>query len=250
MISRQIAMLFGVMTFITTTVMAFMPMESVAAFSMRGKRQVTQQMLVNPQEVVSSVSDHPLFEVFLSTLYNGAVLLEPAHGHSQPFFGAPDQFLLQGKSILPEPGAFDFAELKGPEIQLSTKMAEFFDYAKSKGGSIIDPREVIQVNELLPGFTKTGHFLPELKTYPVSEKGIKLELAQTIGYQRVFNELPRVAAIAAFVDFFLISPGLDAYKEEIDDDPEGAIAGTITEFGVRTAALSIVAALTLALFNY
>ena len=239
------------MTAIPTTVMAFMPMESVATFCMRGKQKfVIQQMLVNPQEVVSSVSEHPLFEAFMSTLYTTAVLVESAHGHSQPLFGAPDLFLLQGKSILPEPGAFDVADLKGPEIQLSAKMAEFFEYAKSKGVSIIDPREVTQVNEFLPGFTKTGHVLPELKIYPVSEKGIKLELAQTIGYQRVFNELPRVAAIAAFVDFFLISPGLDAYKEEIDDDPEGAIAGTITEFGVRTAVLAIVAALTLAIFNY
>jgi hypothetical protein len=249
---RKTALLFGFIAALPNSV-AFMPLDSRKVFSVHGRREAGQQMIADPHEVASSLSnvaDHPLFESLMSTLYTAAVKLEPvAQGHSQPLFGPPDQYLLKGKSILPAPGAFEAAGLKAPNHELPRKMAEFFNYAKSKGVSAIDPRNVVRVDDFLPGFTKTGHVLPELQRYPVSEKGIKLELAQAIGFQKVLDVLPRVAVVAAFTDFFLISPGLDAYKEEIDDDSDGAIAGTISEFGVRTAALTIVAAITLAIFN-
>lgn len=251
MISRQKGLLLGVITALPGSI-AFMPCVSRAGFHIHGQRESPKKLLADPYEVASYVADashHPILEALMSTLYTAAIQIQPAHGHSQPLFGAPDQYLLQGRSILPAPGAFDALGLQGPDIQLTPKLAEFFDYAQSKGTSIIDPRDVIKVNDFLPGFTKTGHVLPEPKTFPISETGYKLELAQAIGYQKVFYQLPKAALAAAFVDFFLVSPGLDAYKEEIEEDPEGAIAGTITEFGVRTAVLSIVAALTLAIFN-
>jgi hypothetical protein len=214
-------------------------------------------MALDPHEIASTLSDaaasgdhhSTALEALLSTLYTATIKgLEPAHGHSQSLFGPLDQILLQGKSIVPAPNAFENAGLTAPKVaeSLSEEMQEWIQ----KGVNVVDPRSIMSYSESnLPGFQKTGHVLPELQVYETTEDSLRFQMASEIGLMKTVYQLPKAALVAVLVDFFLVTPGMDAYKEEIEDDPEGASADAISEIGIRAAVMAVISAATLAIFN-
>jgi hypothetical protein len=61
----------------------------------------------------------------------------------------------------------------------------------------------------------------------------------------VLDKLPFVAFYYALVEFFFLRPNVDLYKEEIEDDPAGVTAETISDVTVRVGILFVIAMVTL-----
>jgi hypothetical protein len=61
----------------------------------------------------------------------------------------------------------------------------------------------------------------------------------------VIDKLPRLAFYYALVEFFFLRPNLNIYKEEVEDDPTGVTAETISDVVVRLGILFVLAMVTL-----
>eukprot|EP00536_Pseudo-nitzschia_multiseries_P018250 jgi/Psemu1/228282/e_gw1.2303.8.1 len=94
----------------------------------------------------------------------------------------------------------------------------------------------------LPGFTETASMLaPHITPYPQSgtvtgdypqfELGDRLALAYYL--LEYVQKLPYVAFAYVLVEFFFLRSGVDLYKEDIEDDPSGVLAETVSDTGVR-----------------
>lgn len=70
-------------------------------------------------------------------------------------------------------------------------------------------------------------------------------LKWTTTYLQVIDKLPRLAFYYAFVEFFFLRKNFDIYKEEVEDDPTGVAAETISDIAVRAGILFVLAMVTL-----
>lgn len=205
-------------------------------------------MTIDPCDVLHA---HPHVEVLLSTLY--AEVLKPAHEHTQPLFGAVDPFLSAGKSIMPSKTAFVDAGLadtvQSAPVHLSDKVVESLSKTPSK--FIIDPKSVISFDKAMPGFKPTGHILPQhSESFPQeTNQSLILEMGNIAKMMRVVNTLPMVAFLYTCAEFFLVKPGYDAYKEELDEDRSAANVEFMALTGIRLAILSVIGVLTLTFFG-
>jgi hypothetical protein len=203
---------------------------------------------IDPNDAVHA---HAHVEALLSTLY--AEVLKPAHEHSQPLFGAVDPFLSAGKSIMPSKTAFVDAGLadsvKTVPVKLSDKVVE--SLSKTPNKFIIDPNSVISFDKTLPGFKPSGHFLPQhSESFPQETKqSLILEMGSIAKMMRVINVLPMAAFLYTCAEFFLVKPGYDAYKEELDEDRAAANVEFIALTGIRLAIMSAIGVLALTFFG-
>lgn len=236
-----------------TSVVAFAPSLGVAA-NARRKGSTSPKMAVDPMELLSS-HHHPTLEAVLSTLYaTGDVLLKPAHEHTQPLFGPPDPFLVHMKSIAPlNPNAFAEAGLadtvKQNALQLPEKVGEGFEKAASAGFNVINPANILKFDDVLPGFQKSHHFLPEYTGPEETKESLIVEMSTISGLMRVMNQLPRAAFLYVLLEFFLVRPGFDVYKEEVDEDRLGATTEFLFLTGTRLGLMSILAVFCLGVFD-
>lgn len=221
---------------------------STRCSSRRLLRTTRMSLTIDPNDAIHA---HSHVEALLSTLY--AEVLKPAHGHSQPLFGAVDPILSAGKSIMPSKSAFVDAGLADSvntiPVNLSEKVVE--SLSKTPNKYIIDPNSVISFDKVLPGFTPTGHFLPQhSESFPQeTQQSLILEMGGIAKMMRVVNVLPMAAFLYTCAEFFLVKPGYDAYKEELDEDRAAANVEFMALTGFRLAIMSAIGVLALFFFG-
>lgn len=231
-----------------------MPITSVIAFMVPHasftQRETLRDMSVDPSDIGSSMDqilEHPALEALFSTLYTATMKLEPAHGHVQSLFGPVDPYLLKMQSIVPAPNAGDALGTPAfDEASIPEKLKGAFEYARR--GEFVDPTHVLRIDgDAPPGFNPPETFFPKLQAPPQTQDYQLGILNAEVGNLRALQKVPIAAFITVLVDFFLVTPGMEVFKEEIEENSEeitreSAIAGT-----ARVAVLAIVAGLTLAM---
>jgi hypothetical protein len=212
-------------------------------------RVSTELSVVDPNDIASVMSSAHSFPSEVSAILSTALstAIPAAHGHSNPVFGSPDPYLVAGKSIAPSVKALadmgiapaktvgDLLPNAAPEFQHS--VAE----AVKNGWNILDKSHIhgSGLNHL-PGFSDTrGIFGTRMEPFD-SPQAFMAEVKWASSYFSVMDKLPFVAFYYALVEFFILRPGVDLYKEEIEDDPEGVLADTVSVGIVRLGAFAVI----------
>jgi hypothetical protein len=207
----------------------------------------------------ADISSSSSWEAILSTLYATTVdgILKPAHGHSQPLFGPPDQYLSAGKSIAPSMKAL--ADMNAASsaatdaaAETASKLPEVAQAAISKGFKVIDASKFESGGaSVLPGFAKTDGILPQHSPSmpPETQESFFAMIKWEVKYLNVIDKIPLAALVYGMVDFFLLRPGVDLYKEDIEDEPVDTLAETVAITGVRLAVFTAIALVTLIFFG-
>lgn len=191
----------------------------------------------------------PSTELASSSLYVSAVdgFQKPAHEHVQSLFGPPDKYLSAGHSIHPNLKALGGDITTSPVDQLPQVAQE----AAKKGYGILEAaRFESSGGSVLPGFTPTGHILPghiEVSDYTMAT--FSSQVFESAKFMEVFEKLPLVAFLYVLVDFFLLRPDADLYKEDIEDDPMDAFAETAAVTGVKLATFTAIGLFTVVVFG-
>uniref|UniRef100_A0A7S4A9L8 Uncharacterized protein n=1 Tax=Pseudo-nitzschia australis TaxID=44445 RepID=A0A7S4A9L8_9STRA len=110
----------------------------------------------------------------------------------------------------------------------------------------------------LPGFAETNSILaPHVTRYPQSgtitpDNFPQFELGDRLAYAYLLLEyvqkLPYVAFAYVLVEFFFLRSNVDLYKEDIEDDPSGVLAETVSDTGVRVGLFLVLAVITYVIF--
>jgi hypothetical protein len=222
-------------------------------------RTTELRALVDPDmaSTVSSDVTHPELHTLLSTMLS-TTNLQPAVGHSNPLFGPPDPILAAGKSIAPSAKALsdmgithaktasDFAPDTSPAFQQT--VASVMD----KGWKVLNNANIMNGGApSLPGFSETQGILPthSLNVPAETPASFAAEVQWAANYFDVMDKLPYAAFWYCMVEFFILRPGIDFYKEDIEADPTGVLADTVAVAGVRVIAIAIISFLTVAFYG-
>jgi len=192
------------------------------------------------------------------------LLLKPAHEHTNPLFGPPDKYLKAGHSIAPNLKAFqDDGSIitTTPMDQLPTIAQE----AVKQGYTIVDASHFTSAataaaaagsgsgssGSILPGFYETKGILPHHVPDIPDETMITFgnQIIGAAKFMNVFEKLPYIAFAYVLIDFFLLRPNIDLYKEDIEDDPTDIFAETLAVTGTRLATFCIIGIVTVTLFG-
>lgn len=201
---------------------------------------------IDPTDLTSMLaSGHGIpseLSTFLSTTFSMA-----APVHSNPLFGPPDPYLAAGKSIAPSAKALmDMGITPAKTVnEILPDASEAFQQsvtsAMTKGWKVLDASKIhgTGVNHL-PGFKDTqGIFGTRLA--PLEDPDtFSAEVKWAAGYFNVLDKLPFVAFYYALLEFFVLRPGIDLYREEVEDDPDGVLADTIAVATVRFGAFALI----------
>lgn len=183
-------------------------------------------------------------EALISTLYAGAAKLPEAHGHSQSLFGPVDLYLTKMQSIVPATKGTLPTVIE--ESAIPDKIRGAFDFARR--GDFVDPTNIVRIDgDAPPGFNKVDSFFPVLQPPPTSIDYQLGVMNQEVFNLRALQKVPIAAFITVLVDFFLVSPGMEIFKEEIEEDGERIMQETAVSGVARVAVLAVVAGLTLIL---
>jgi hypothetical protein len=213
------------------------------------------QAFIDPTEIVSAASSHvshPEIPALLSTLMSSA--LQPAHGHSNPLFGPPDHYLEAGKSIVPSAKALlnmgVDSQTSNTLPEASPAFQESVTAAVNKGWKLLNGANIRSGAEgHLPGFEDTQGILSARGVPADSPESFASEVKWAAGYFNVMDKLPFVAFWYAMVEFFILRPGVDMYKEDIEDDPVGVTVDTVSVTAIRMAAIALISTVTLGFFG-
>jgi len=200
-----------------------------------------------------------VLEAVLTTLYAATsdVVLKPAHGHSQPLWGEPDPYLAAGKSIAPSAKALAEMGIQKASVTAAAasssgeKFSAQVQRVASDGWSILNGANVHQEN-VMPGFAPTGGILQHHDPRVPAEtpETFAAQVEWSAKFLNVIDKLPYAALAYAMVEFFFVRPGLDVYKEDIEEgDPTELLMETVMVTGVRLGAFALVAVATLILFG-
>jgi hypothetical protein len=194
-------------------------------------------------------------ETILSTMYTTTVdfvYKGPAHGHSNPWFGPPDPYLVGDKphSIAPNLKALGIAD--GTVATQPTELPDIAKKAAEKGFKIIDPAALqAKGGGILPGFRPTGGILPHgnpnIPHGPGSISTIYQQGSNNEKLLKAIQSMMLPAALYAAVDMAFLRPGV--YKEDIEDDPVGVTVETFQVLGVRLGVFTAMAVVALAFFS-
>jgi hypothetical protein len=241
------------------TSLAFSPVTMKPA-SQRLLTTSRQRMVVDPHHVVSAVSG-PELPALLSTLLSSAIS-PVAHGHSNPLFGNPDPILAAGKSIAPSAKAMvdlGITQVKtaadilpAGEGPTTPDFAQSVQVAMTRGWKVLSEANIMNGGGThLPGFEETRGILPHHNpNLPVeTPETFAASVQWGANFLQVIDKLPYAAFWYALVEFFILRPGIDLYKEDIENDPNGAMMETLTVAGVRMGAFFIIALVTSTMFG-
>ena len=114
------------------------------------------------------------------------------------------------------------------------------------GWKIMDATKFVHGGmQTMPGFSETQsvvapHLLPgpsdeavTLKEWPQTIFKARVEYASTM--LRAISKLPYVAFGYALLEFFFLRSDVDIYKEDVEEDPSGVLAETVSDTSVRFA---------------
>lgn len=172
-------------------------------------------------------------------------LLQPAHGHTQPLWGPPDPYLSAGKSIAPSAQALaNNLGITKPDPSV-VALPDYAQKAASNGWTIMDSSRM-HAETIFPGFTPTGGILPAHNPNIPAETPATFmaQVEWSAKFLNVVDNLPAVVFAYALVEFFLIRPNLDVYKEDIQEEPSEVVRETIGVTGIRLAIFAVIAVAT------
>lgn len=128
--------------------------------------------------------------------------------------------------------------------------------AIDSGFKVMDATKFVHGGQAsFPGFSETKsivapHLLPgpsdeavTMTDWPQNMFKARMEYVGTI--IRAIQKLPYVAFGYVLLEFFFLRSGVDIYKEDVEEDPSGVLAETVSDNGVRVAIF-----FGLALFTY
>lgn len=194
----------------------------------------------------------------LQTFLIQSVYYKPATEHTQPFWGGTlDPYLTAGKSITPSTKAL--SEMGITTINdKSNVIAAFGEKITNDHKFIIDSTR-IQMEDVLPGFTPTGSLLsphnvpfdPTIMTSPSPPSVVSFvaSIDWASKFINVIDKLPIAVLVYVLVEFFLLRPNINTYKEDIEENPSGIFADTIAVTTVRVSMFCVVAIATLGVFG-
>jgi hypothetical protein len=226
---------------------AFQPIQPAAAAT----RTTMQMAAIDPSDVSSLLSNHDA-AALLSTMLSTAVA--PVKGGG--WFAPPDPLLEAGRSVAPTAKALvDLgvtSTTSQPPADLDPSVQKALQIAVSNGWKVMDGSTIKETGaSAFPGFAETRGILPG----PV--KGVPEDSPQTFAAQveyaarfvNLIDKLPYAAFWYALVEFFIIRPNVDLYKEDVQDDPEGVLTESAIVFGVRFGVFCLIGLLTAAIFS-
>jgi hypothetical protein len=122
--------------------------------------------------------------------------------------------------------------------------------ALSHGWTVLNGAQLKPLS-VMPGFEPTRGILP------VHDANLPLETADSLaaqvswaaGFLNVIDILPYVALSYAMVEFFILRPNLDWYKEDVEQEPGRVVMETVVTTGVRVGVFAVLAAITTILFG-
>lgn len=215
------------------------------------RRQISVNVAgMDPTDLAHLVSSAHAIPSEVSAFLSTALSLA-APVHSNPLFGPPDPYLAAGKSIAPSAKALMDMGITSAKTASeivpdgSEALQKSITVAMDKGWKILDASKIhgTGVNHL-PGFADTrGIFGPRLPKYEDPDT-FGAEVKWAAGYFNVMDKLPFVAFYYALVEFFILRPGVDLYKEEVENDPDGVWADTLAVSIVRFGALALITLVT------
>jgi hypothetical protein len=236
--------------------LAFQPRNHVQ----RNRQVVQLNVAIDPNEIVSAVSSHGShteIPALLSTMLTSA-LKQPAHGHSNPLFGPPDQYLAAGKSIAPSAKALvdmGITHAKAASEMVpdaSPAFQESAAAAMNKGYKLLNGANIMNGGGTqLPGFVETKGVLSAHNPNVPAETpaSFAAEVQWAAGFFNVMDKLPFVAFWYAMVEFFILRPNVDLYKEDVENDPVGVAVETASVAGVRFLAIAFISTVTVGFFG-
>lgn len=179
-------------------------------------------------------------------------LLKPATGHSQPLWGPPDPYLSAGHSIPPSSNNLNAL---GVEKVPFTDLPDEIRLAMNEGYKVLDAATIKSEN-LLPGFSPVGGILspPNPQIPPETLSTFTAQIEWSAKFINVIDHLPEAAFTYALIEFFILRPGIDLYKEDIemqsDEGPTGVLTAEVAAVtGVRLGVFLVVAVLTNLIFG-
>jgi hypothetical protein len=199
-----------------------------------------------------SQQQQQLYQSIQSIILFQSVYMKPAAEHTQPFWGGSlDPYLTAGKSIAPSSKAL--SELGITTINdKSNAIAVFGEKITSDNKFIIDGTH-IQMEDVLPGFTKTGGILSQHTTFDATPPPSVVSFVASIDWAskfiNVIDKLPIAVLVYVLIEFFLLRPNINTYKEDIEEDPTGIFADTMAVATVRVTMFCIVAIATVGVFG-
>lgn len=228
-----------------SSVMAFAPLGPQS-----GRFNSRREVAVDPSDIASSITQiadqHPTMEALISTLYTATIKNPEAHGHSQSLFGPVDVYLKQMESIAPATKGTLPTIVQDADIP--DKIRGTFDYARAKP-NFVDPTTIIRIDsDASPGFAKMGNFFPNRMATPAPTTDYQLGVMnQEVFNLRALQKVPLAALLTVIVDFFVVSPGIEVFKEEIEEEGDRVMQEAVMAGTARVAVLAVVAGLTLML---
>jgi hypothetical protein len=222
---------------------------------------VLSQTVPVVKSVIEGTAQQPFSDPTASTVLVSALrtsdlavapnTLLPAHGHAQGWFGAPDPYLASGHSIAPSAKALQSILPPSSDVVTNVKdLPEALKVVVSKGWELLDANR-IQAESFLPGFTPTGGILAQHN--PAIPAESSATFAATVDWAAAFlpvvDKLPEAAFVYVCIEFFVLRPNLDVYKEEIRQETTAVWVEAAVTTGVRLAAFGVVAVTTLGIFG-
>jgi len=132
-----------------------------------------------------------------------------------------------------------------PEMQQSIKSA-------IKGGyKFIDASKMLEGSGAshFRGFAETKGILAQPMVHEMKEKQWGQLVDNVLSQVHVLDKLPTAAFLYLLVEFFILRPNVDLYKEDIEEDATGVLIESTVSIGVRMVALAIVGVITLIIFK-
>ena len=189
--------------------------------------------------------------------------------HTQPLFGPPDPYLTAGESIPPITAgkaalvqmadtlaAGSAAGVAADPLSSSSSEAasmqqhwpELAKQAVQDGIRVLDAT-ALRAEPVLPGFAPTRNLLPVHHAPLETPASFAAQVEWSAGFLNVVDKLPEAVFVYCFVEFFFLRPGIDRYKEDVEEEPARAVTESVAVTGVRLAMFVLVAAVTTTIFG-
>ena len=214
----------------------------------RSRRATTLQLSLDLMDSQQQQQQHQLQNFLLQSVY-----YKPAAEHTQPFWGGPpDPYLTAGQSIPPSTKAL--SEMGITTINDKSNVIAVFGEKITNDHKFIIDSTRIQMEDILPGFTPTGGILSQHASLgdPSSPPAVVSFVASidwASKFINVIDHLPIAVLVYVLIEFFVLRPNINTYKEDVDENPSAIVADTIAVTTIRVTMFCIVAITTLGVFG-
>lgn len=184
------------------------------------RNRAALKAIVDPNDIISAASHvkHTTdFQALLTTMVSATI--KPVQEHAEPLYPRKDTMTLGEFKALADLGAKHVTSAKELFPTVSAEFQKFLDRQISEGWLVMDYEKIADLADKdLPG--KTAIPDSALKFNSVqSPRGENLSLATLVKVNLVFEHVPLIAIVYAFIEFFIVRPGIGLYKEDIEDEP-------------------------------